>query len=611
MSKYFIITIFAILLILLVLPQVVWAGLVPCGRDCAEWETKCIKYNESGKCIGSIRECKTPGEGVPKEEAQPCNICHFFIGIQKLLKGIGFVIAGWAAVFVVVGGIMILTAGGSPESASKGKKVITYAIIGIIIAFFAWFIINEVMLLMLVKDPIKRDFQEAVAEDRIPWPWDKIECAVGEPPSATHKECVSNACKEVAGAGEDQCITDVHCEEVIPAKICRCELESGSVQIKTYSNEEGCQDKCEDECETFIYERFCCVQDPDQQCASVSPKDVKKHCICETPVYTIDPNDYPDLTSVLGTEVKGTELENKDECVQKCIPENANSYCHSRSLTNLNEANLYCASQNEMESKQADCVKAEDISHDIEYLKNFFTEQACQDSINVDNATSFDEECAKKCWIDGQFYCQCADRGVTGYLLYRTGKEKTVGTYLNAFSCIINCKHNQGGKCRLGSFQEPTGCESGLPAEEWCQRTAPAGSENWALNPPPGGAKSEQKGDASEKLTSLLNCMYEKLPDLKINSISSNALCDDPGCDTEQSGVCGHAADSCHFGGTNCTGKSYAVDFHTNVSCTDIKTAALQCDSTAWVNWETNHTHVSVNNSVCGCNESGAGTPCP
>lgn len=155
----------------------------------------------------------------------------------------------------------------------------------------------------------------------------------------------------------------------------------------------------------------------------------------------------------------------------------------------------------------------------------------------------------------------------------------------------IDCKVKGIGE------EEPTGEREG----EWCQRSAPPGSDRWILNPPPGGADERQKGDASPQLASFLNCMYAKISNLRINSISHNILCTNPYCDITTTS-CGHTANSCHFGGANCAGESYAVDFDTNVDYSKINQYAKQCDSTAWVIWEGSHTHVSVNGGACGCN---------
>jgi hypothetical protein len=154
-----------------------------------------------------------------------------------------------------------------------------------------------------------------------------------------------------------------------------------------------------------------------------------------------------------------------------------------------------------------------------------------------------------------------------------------------------------------------------LPATgQWCQRPAPAGSQAWRFQ----AGIDQQVGDASPALVAFINCMYSKVPALTVNSISSNDLCQNPYCDTTQE-ACGHGPNSCHFGGLDCQGMSYAVDFdEQGVICQDVQVAAYECDLTAWFNHEGNHIHISVNGYSCGCNERydvrrahGGGGPCP
>ncbi len=47
-----------------------------------------------------------------------------------------------AVVFVIVGGFRILAAGGNEENVTKGRKTIIYAIIGLLVIFFARVIVG-------------------------------------------------------------------------------------------------------------------------------------------------------------------------------------------------------------------------------------------------------------------------------------------------------------------------------------------------------------------------------------------------------------------------------------------------------------------------------------
>lgn len=574
MQKYFIITIFAILLILLVLPQVASAGLVPCGRECLDWA---ISEDGSRYCITPGTE--PDGSCIPYEEAQPCSICHFFIGAQKLLNGIGFVIAGWAAVFIVAGGIMILTAGGSPEGATKGKKTITYAIIGVIIAFFAWFIINEVMLLMV---------GEGTGKKRVmPWPWNKIECATPELPSWSgvceveeDGENGEEEEEEEVGKNYCTCVNDVEVPDhrlitatkLSDAETCtqECKIENDAtycaqagmgnqLACRSEADLSGTSAKCLKEAYNYERRGISCYSTV-TECANTIESLTRcqglptgEYCMCYNGDTYLGPSPFPCPTNEFAIFLVsrggyiGVSAENVISCSQKQSPDNEN--CRLCALGSFVPPSYYCHLQYKDEA-------------DVMTMR-FNDKALCR------------QECSNLCDL----------------VIPREDCED--------WCCLEENKNGQDNVCQEA------------PITQWCKRSDPAGSENWVLNPPPGGAKPEQKGDASSQLTNLINCMYGKLPDLKINSISSNALCNDPSCDISQAGICGHTSNSCHFGGTNCTGESYAVDFHANVKCANIKTAAQECDSTAWVNWESSHTHVSVNNTACGCNEPGPGVSCP
>jgi hypothetical protein len=459
--KFFSITIFAILLISLVMPQLVLArGLVPCG-----------------------------GTGEPK-----CNICHFFQLLQKIISGASISVLALAALFIVIGGIIILSSAGSPDKASEGKRMISYSIIGIVICFGAWIIINTVM-------------NALVSQEKMPWPWNKIQC------------------------------------------------------VPTQTNGGG---------------------DGDEEPTG-------EYCICEVPVYTTAAR-----TMQLFTEIKGTDLNDADTCETNCISDNADAYCPDRATAT--NPKLYCASQNDLEDKNAFCYKQEATTDSITGAC-FTNSSTCYNSI-LSNA-----DYEKKCWLDDQLYCRCTDGLATWCTqskpsgLYQIAKEVGVGGLFNAWDCTRNCGYS-GGYCKTSASE--------TPAEQWCARPAPGGSNVWNLS----GINARQKGDASPQLASFLNCMYSRIPGLIITSISSDILCSNPACDITGYD-CGHTANSCHFGGTNCAGYSYAVDFGTNISCSSIRDAALACDTSAWVHWETNHTHISVNNTACGCNEGSSGNPCP
>lgn len=210
------------------------------------------------------------------------------------------------------------------------------------------------------------------------------------------------------------------------------------------------------------------------------------------------------------------------------------------------------------------------------------------------------------------------------HLQIRNAPDQMVQDYTTTSACYASC----ASRCTsLGSTCEASCCLEQnydgnnnvcniVAMDNWCIRSAPSGSNVWVLNPPPGGALPEQRGDASTTLTRLLNCMYGEIPTLTINSISDNALCTvPPSCNPATRQGCVHSLGSCHYGGPvtgPCYGFSYAVDFHTNVSCQAIMDSAQRCQTeaggTVFVLWENDHTHVSINGRGCQCSESGVST---
>ena len=95
-------------------------GLVSCGND--------IDHS------GSIE----PGEA--------CGLCHLFQLVNNILNWVLFVIIPIIApIFIVIGGIYLLIARGSPEMFNKGKSVLTATSIGLIIVYTAYVLLSTVL----------------------------------------------------------------------------------------------------------------------------------------------------------------------------------------------------------------------------------------------------------------------------------------------------------------------------------------------------------------------------------------------------------------------------------------------------------------------------------
>lgn len=75
-----------------------------------------------------------------------CNLCYFFDLINNLIKFFLFTIALPVTILMfVLGGVLFLFAGAKPELMNKAKAIITAAVIGLVLMFGAWIMVNTVL----------------------------------------------------------------------------------------------------------------------------------------------------------------------------------------------------------------------------------------------------------------------------------------------------------------------------------------------------------------------------------------------------------------------------------------------------------------------------------
>jgi len=95
----------------------------------------------------TIFPIETYGQGlVPCGGAgNPCKLCHFFVLLNNIWVLILKIVAGIAAITFTVGGIMFLFAGNNPAMLQSGKKVVTSTVIGLLIIFGSWMLVNTIL----------------------------------------------------------------------------------------------------------------------------------------------------------------------------------------------------------------------------------------------------------------------------------------------------------------------------------------------------------------------------------------------------------------------------------------------------------------------------------
>ena len=87
------------------------------------------------------KDCKTASDA---SNIAKCNFTAFLELIKNVIETIMKLVFIIAPLLIVYGGIVILTSGGSTERISNGKKIITGAIIGIVIALSSFLIIRTI-----------------------------------------------------------------------------------------------------------------------------------------------------------------------------------------------------------------------------------------------------------------------------------------------------------------------------------------------------------------------------------------------------------------------------------------------------------------------------------
>lgn len=74
-----------------------------------------------------------------------CTWCHLMLLGKNIIDFLMYLVFPLAAVMIVIGGITIMTAAGSPAKVVNGRKIIMSAVVGILIALLSWLIIDTII----------------------------------------------------------------------------------------------------------------------------------------------------------------------------------------------------------------------------------------------------------------------------------------------------------------------------------------------------------------------------------------------------------------------------------------------------------------------------------
>lgn len=91
-------------------------------------------------------DCPTQGNSCLFTDTNvDCGACCLLDAVYKVSQWIMYIVMIIAFIFIVMGALSIITAGGSPEKVQTGRNYILYAIIGLIVALLAWSLPRIVM----------------------------------------------------------------------------------------------------------------------------------------------------------------------------------------------------------------------------------------------------------------------------------------------------------------------------------------------------------------------------------------------------------------------------------------------------------------------------------
>ena len=118
-----------------------------------------------------------PCEGTTGQECSFCHLIDLGSNVLNWIFGIVFVIFG---VITFVAGIKLATSGGVPAARDDAKKKLSNALVGIIIVFSAWLIVDTLMKALITGG----DIGDAIGNSELGM-WHSIDCSLGTQPRAT------------------------------------------------------------------------------------------------------------------------------------------------------------------------------------------------------------------------------------------------------------------------------------------------------------------------------------------------------------------------------------------------------------------------------------------
>ena len=83
----------------------------------------------------------------------PCQLCHLFVMLDRIIDFILFYfVFPLGALLLVIGGGMLMLSSGEPDKITSARKILFSTIIGLLIIFSSWLMVNTLMTGIGVSD---------------------------------------------------------------------------------------------------------------------------------------------------------------------------------------------------------------------------------------------------------------------------------------------------------------------------------------------------------------------------------------------------------------------------------------------------------------------------
>lgn len=96
------------------------------------------------------------------DKGEKCTFADFYVGIDRLIDFLLFYLAlPLAAISIAIAGFMFLTSGDNEGRRTKAKGIIGWAIVGVVVAFGAWLIVNTILKALVEEGTIENPLEQS------------------------------------------------------------------------------------------------------------------------------------------------------------------------------------------------------------------------------------------------------------------------------------------------------------------------------------------------------------------------------------------------------------------------------------------------------------------